>query len=147
MQKITSETLRATGEFNSFTFQANIGGVYRVCLTLLASVSERLQMEMEIVGANDKREHQRLADGTVVRPAVVSKDGYVEQPAKVSALVKRCSEEASRLSVRQTEFDATVYSTHWRVIVFTLLNAVIVLGVGAWQIVHLRSFFKEKKLV
>ena len=147
MIKIVTEPLKATGQYDSFTFNANIGGLHRICLTLFDSPGDRIEMEMEIVGANDKREHQRLADGTIARPAVVSKDGYVEQHSKISALVTKCAEESSHLSQRQIEFETTVHSTHWRVVVFTLLNATVVIGVGAWQVLHLRSFFKEKKLV
>ncbi len=147
MIKIASEALHATGKFETITFRANIGGLHRVCLTLVEAPGDRIEMEVEIVGSNDKREHQRLTDGTVVRPAVVSKDGFVEQHTKISSRIKTSTSEVTHLVSRQGEFEVTVQSTYWRVVVFTLVNIAIVLGVGFWQVLHLRAFFKEKKLV
>ena len=83
-------------------------------------------------------------------------DGY-DVPASLDDLgpkfsavhwqIKGMRGESVTLRKRQEQFEETVDSTHFYVVVFTVLNVVILLGTTLWQTTHLQKFFKEKKVV
>lgn len=48
---------------------------------------------------------------------------------------------------REVAFRRTSESTHARVQWWSLLQTAVLLSSGVWQIMHLKSFFKSKKVV
>ena len=53
----------------------------------------------------------------------------------------------SRMQVREERFRQTSESTNQRVLWWALAQTAILIGMGAWQMRHLKKFFEAKKLV
>lgn len=121
---------------STFTFQTQHTGRYDVCVAL-ENADYPVKVELEISASNDMDYRD---------PAVPATD-YLNALIDVMPLVGQSASELEYLSARQDRFEATVSSTYWRVVVCTLLNFVVGLGAAIWQILHLRKFFKEKKVV
>nr|XP_019002419.1 endoplasmic reticulum vesicle protein 25 [Kwoniella mangroviensis CBS 8507]OCF65880.1 endoplasmic reticulum vesicle protein 25 [Kwoniella mangroviensis CBS 8507] len=66
---------------------------------------------------------------------------------KLEAVVKEIVEEMGYLQRREMRMRDTNESTNSRVKNFSILITVGIIGLGAWQLVHLRSFFKRKYLI
>ncbi|WVQ70273.1 endoplasmic reticulum vesicle protein 25 [Kwoniella botswanensis] len=66
---------------------------------------------------------------------------------KLEAVVKEIVEEMGYLQRREMRMRDTNESTNSRVKNFSILITVGIIGLGAWQLIHLRSFFKRKYLI
>ncbi|KAF8814656.1 hypothetical protein BYT27DRAFT_7129517 [Phlegmacium glaucopus] len=66
---------------------------------------------------------------------------------KLEGLVKEVVDEMVYLQKREERFTVTNYSTNTRVQNFAWFTMVSLAGLGAWQIFHLRAFFKRKYLI
>ncbi|KAJ9100727.1 vesicle coat component [Naganishia adeliensis] len=66
---------------------------------------------------------------------------------KLEGVVKEIVDELGYLQKRESKMRDTNESTNSRVQKFSLLTLFVLIGLGAWQILHLRSFFKRKYLI
>ncbi|GHJ84266.1 hypothetical protein NliqN6_0668 [Naganishia liquefaciens] len=66
---------------------------------------------------------------------------------KLEGVVKEIVDELGYLQKRESRMRDTNESTNSRVQNFSLLTLFVLIGLGAWQILHLRSFFKRKYLI
>ncbi|KAI9510286.1 emp24/gp25L/p24 family/GOLD-domain-containing protein [Russula earlei] len=66
---------------------------------------------------------------------------------KLEGIVKEIVDEMDYLKRREERFQSTNVSTNVRVQNFAWFTIVALLALGAWQITHLRSFFKRKYLI
>ncbi|GFZ46293.1 Endoplasmic reticulum vesicle protein 25 [Saitozyma sp. JCM 24511] len=66
---------------------------------------------------------------------------------KLEAVVKEIVDELGYLQRREMRMRDTNESTNSRVKNFAVLIMIGVVGLGIWQLVHLRSFFKRKYLI
>nr|KIR83453.1 endoplasmic reticulum vesicle protein 25 [Cryptococcus tetragattii IND107] len=66
---------------------------------------------------------------------------------KLEAVTKEIVEEMGYLQRREMRMRDTNESTNQRVKVFSVLIICGTIGLGVWQLVHLRSFFKRKYLI
>nr|XP_019013358.1 endoplasmic reticulum vesicle protein 25 [Kwoniella pini CBS 10737]OCF52139.1 endoplasmic reticulum vesicle protein 25 [Kwoniella pini CBS 10737] len=66
---------------------------------------------------------------------------------KLEAVVKEIVEEMGYLQRREMRMRDTNESTNARVKNFSILITLGIIGLGIWQLVHLRSFFKRKYLI
>jgi len=66
---------------------------------------------------------------------------------KLEGIVKEIVEEMNYLKQREERFTSTNMSTNQRVQNFAWFTLFSLLGLGAWQIFHLRSYFKRKYLI
>ncbi|KZS96356.1 hypothetical protein SISNIDRAFT_482931 [Sistotremastrum niveocremeum HHB9708] len=76
-----------------------------------------------------------------------SLSGLETEMRKLEGLVSEIVEELGYLKTREQRFSDTNNSTNKRVQNFGLLTIFILLCLGAWQILHLRSFFRRKYLI
>jgi p24 family protein beta-1 len=118
-----------------FSFQTASIGRYDVCFKRVTEPG--VEMELDI----DAALNQDYRDPTV--HAVEYEIPVIE----LMPIIAEASNEIDTLSSRQDRFEQTANSTYFRVIVFTVINALAGLGAGVWQIWNLRRFFKEKKVV
>lgn len=135
------------------SYYATQSGFYFFCFQVQAPKVSAYKAEVEIIPTNAHQEEVKTLTGVRTKRnkkrsgSGVSKDDYLRRINVIDALMKSSEDEAQHLLSRQYEFDSTVKSTHNRVIYFTLANAIIVFGTAAWQMMHLKRFFKSKKLV
>ncbi|EIW69519.1 hypothetical protein TREMEDRAFT_30552, partial [Tremella mesenterica DSM 1558] len=66
---------------------------------------------------------------------------------KLEAVVREVVDELGYLHRRETKMRDTNESTNDRVKTFSILIMIGIIAMGAWQIIHLRSFFKRKYLI
>ncbi|KAF7966668.1 hypothetical protein HWV62_37533 [Athelia sp. TMB] len=76
-----------------------------------------------------------------------SLSGLETEMRKLEGIVKEIQEEMSYLDEREKRFTDTNMSTNERVQNFALFSFIALIGLGAWQIFHLRAFFKRKYLI
>lgn len=136
------------------SYYATQSGFYFFCFQVQAPKVSAYKAEVEIIPTNAHQEEVKSLSGARVKKSKkrsggsgVTKDDYLRRINVIDKLMKSSEDEAQHLLSRQHEFDNTVKSTHDRVIYFTLANAVVVFGTAAWQMLHLKRFFKSKKLV
>ncbi|KAK8869959.1 endoplasmic reticulum vesicle protein 25 [Kwoniella newhampshirensis] len=66
---------------------------------------------------------------------------------KLEAVVKEIVDEVGYLQRREMKMRDTNESTNERVKNFSILITLGIIGLGVWQVLHLRSFFKRKYLI
>ncbi|PPQ87331.1 hypothetical protein CVT25_002081 [Psilocybe cyanescens] len=76
-----------------------------------------------------------------------SLSGLETEMRKLEGLVKEVVDEMNYLKKREERFTKTNFSTNKRVQNFAWFSIISLAGLGAWQIFHLRSFFKRKYLI
>ncbi|KAF8515521.1 emp24/gp25L/p24 family/GOLD-domain-containing protein [Hysterangium stoloniferum] len=76
-----------------------------------------------------------------------SLSGLETEMRKLEGLVKEIVDEMDYLKKREEKFANTNESTRGRVQSFALFTIFALVGLGVWQIMHLRSFFKRKYLI
>lgn len=76
-----------------------------------------------------------------------SLSGLETEMRKLEGIVKEIVDEMDYLKKREERFQNTNVSTNLRVQNFAWFTIVALLALGAWQIMHLRSFFKRKYLI
>ena len=140
------------------SYYASQSGFYFFCFEVQAPKVSSYKAEVEIIPTNAHHEEAKAISGVHSRRNKdgkkkkksgmgVTKDDYLRRINVIDALMKSSEDEAAHLLGRQREFDTTVQSTHMRVIYFTVANAIVVFGTAGWQMLHLKRFFKSKKLV
>ncbi|OCH85830.1 hypothetical protein OBBRIDRAFT_797764 [Obba rivulosa] len=76
-----------------------------------------------------------------------SLSGLETEMRKLEGIVKEIVDEMDYLKKREERFQLTNVSTGVRVQNFAWFMILSLVGLGAWQILHLRSFFKRKYLI
>ncbi|KAH9046830.1 emp24/gp25L/p24 family/GOLD-domain-containing protein [Lactarius hengduanensis] len=76
-----------------------------------------------------------------------SLSGLETEMRKLEGIVKEIVDEMDYLKKREERFQVTNVSTNLRVQNFAWFTIAALLALGAWQIMHLRSFFKRKYLI
>ncbi|KAG7571192.1 hypothetical protein FFLO_00865 [Filobasidium floriforme] len=66
---------------------------------------------------------------------------------KLEGVVKEISDEMDYLKRREERMRDTNESTNARVQNFAIFTIIVLIALGVWQILHLRSFFKRKYLI
>ena len=77
----------------------------------------------------------------------ITLDDYGPKFSAVHWQLKALRDNTEVLEHRQTEFEHTASNTYGRVLLMTIINAGVLVGAAIWQTVHLRQFFREKKVV
>ncbi|KAN0084269.1 emp24/gp25L/p24 family/GOLD domain containing protein [Tylopilus felleus] len=76
-----------------------------------------------------------------------SLSGIETEMRKLEGIVKEIVDELNYLKKREETFASTNLSTNQRVQNFAWFTLVSLVGLGVWQIFHLRAFFKRKYLI
>jgi len=82
--------------------------------------------------------------------AIANQDGLSAlevEMRKLEGVVKEIVDELGYLREREEKFAGTNESTNVRVQNFAVLTLVALVGLGVWQIFHLRAFFRRKYLI
>ena len=65
---------------------------------------------------------------------------------EVKASVKTLELHTKVSRIRQDQFEHTASNTYGRILLFTGINGAILIGTAVWQALHLKQFFKDKKV-
>ena len=122
---------------DNFQFQTHRAGRLNLCFEWRGQGVKSLQLEMDLVAAADVN----------YRSASASSSSYLQQAQELLPMVDRVEAETLYLTGRQNRFEQTMSNTHGRVLFFVFVNFAVMVAAGAWQVLHLRAFFKQKKLV
>jgi len=76
-----------------------------------------------------------------------SLSGLETEMRRLEGLVKEIVDEMGYLKKREERFASTNISTNKRVQNFAWFTLAALVGLGIWQILHLRAFFKRKYLI
>ena len=142
----------ALNEPEVVSFTAHYTSHYHLCFVSSGPVGgPAAKLELDIMGSRgsasggetalEARGRQRHA----ARP--MKKALYDAKVQEVERLMDTLKANAALSASQQVEFDNTVASTHFRVVAFTICNVVIMIVAGLWQLLHLKQFFKAKKVV
>jgi hypothetical protein len=146
-QQVGSFTLNTlSSETEHHSFEAMMSGMYKVCF-LLRSRADTLAMDLDFLGENDTPKVRRTHDGAAIKDTTQDYEEYEDQIERLKIRVEQTKAEMEYFTTRQTEFDKTVSSTYLRTVLFTLVNFAAMIVGGGYQVVYLRNFFRQKKLV
>ncbi|EGG17311.1 emp24/gp25L/p24 family protein [Cavenderia fasciculata] len=140
-REVLSKTMGSTGRF---AFQTAMGGEYKICVSTNPSkwfgpqVKTRLHLDIQVgANANDYEEIAKVEHLNNLEISVKRLNDRVTQIRK----------EQSYQKGREVVFRNTSESTNSRVMWWSVLQLIILVLTGMWQMRHLKSFFKAKKLV
>ena len=141
----------AHGLNHTTLLDAPIAGLYKICLTLEhfgGGSDSTLSLEVDILRGFDPSRGGKKESMLKVVESTAALEAYIDHLDAIHesvALVQ--SNVASLVSWHEGQLDSTAKSAFLRVVAFTLINCILVFVVGAWQILHLKRYFREKKLV
>lgn len=128
----------ADDDIHKFSFLADAGGSYSVCFVNSNDAPVRVLLDFKHgVEAKDytevaKREHLMPVE---------------KELRKMEDTVDEIHREMLYMREREAAMRNTNESTNSRVLWFSFLSIVVLLGMGVWQVLYLKKFFKSKKLI
>ncbi|XP_050396748.1 transmembrane emp24 domain-containing protein eca isoform X2 [Patella vulgata] len=137
---IMSRTYAAEGRF---TFTSHSAGEHVVCLHSNSTAwfsAGQLRVHLDIQVGEHAVDYQQIQ----------AKDKLSELQLRVRQLldqVEQITKEQNYQRYREERFRQTSESTNQRVLWWSIVQTVILLVTGFWQMRHLKSFFEAKKLV
>uniref|UniRef100_A0A8C6SD57 Transmembrane p24 trafficking protein 9 n=1 Tax=Neogobius melanostomus TaxID=47308 RepID=A0A8C6SD57_9GOBI len=136
---------RQYGSEGRFTFTSHTPGEHQICLhsnsskfALFAGGMLRVHLDIQVgEHANNYAE-------------IAAKDKLTELQLRVRQLVEQVDQvqkEQNYQRYREERFRQTSESTNQRVLWWSIVQTLILVAIGIWQMRHLKSFFEAKKLV
>ncbi|XP_024071141.2 transmembrane emp24 domain-containing protein 9 [Terrapene carolina triunguis] len=136
---------RQYGSEGRFTFTSHTPGEHQICLhsnstkfSLFAGGMLRVHLDIQVgEHANDYAE-------------IAAKDKLSELQLRVRQLIEQVEQiqkEQNYQRWREERFRQTSESTNQRVLWWSIVQTLILVAIGVWQMRHLKSFFEAKKLV
>jgi len=134
---------RDYGAEGKFTFTSHMPGEHQICIhsnstkwSLLAHETMKINLDLHVGEDNYKQ--------------VAQKEKLTELQLRVRQLmdqVTQIQKEQNYQRYREERFRATSESTNSRVLWWSILQTLVLVGAGVWQMRHMRTFFEAKKLV
>ncbi|PAA63592.1 hypothetical protein BOX15_Mlig005649g3 [Macrostomum lignano] len=134
---------RTYSDQGQFSFTSHTSGEHTICLHSNSSAwfnSGQLRVHLDIQVGEHAQDYY----------AIAAKDKLTDLELRVRQLldqVEQISKEQNYQRHREEVFRHISESTNQRVLWWSILQTVILLGTGFWQMRHLKSFFQAKKLV
>nr|XP_025721882.1 transmembrane emp24 domain-containing protein 9-like [Callorhinus ursinus] len=136
---------RQYGPQGSFTFTSQSPGEHQICLHL-----ESIRFALFYDGKLAIHLDMQLGEHTNDYAEFAAKDKLTQLHLRVQQLVEQVEliqKEQEYQRWREERFRQTSESTNQRVLWWSILQTFILVATGVWQMQHLKSFFKAKKLV
>ncbi|XP_040832025.1 transmembrane emp24 domain-containing protein 9-like [Ochotona curzoniae] len=136
---------RQYGPQGSFSFTSQSPGEHQICIHL-ESIRFSLSNEDKLAVHLD----MQLGEHTNDYAEFATKDKLSQLHLRVRQLVEQVAQiqkEQEYQRWREERFRQTSESTNQRVLWWSILQTLILVAVGVWQMRHLKSFFEAKKLV
>uniref|UniRef100_A0A8C6ALP0 GOLD domain-containing protein n=1 Tax=Monodon monoceros TaxID=40151 RepID=A0A8C6ALP0_MONMO len=136
---------RQYGPRGSFTFTSQSPGEHQICLHL-----ESIRFALFYDGKLAIHLDMQLGEHTNDYTELSANDKLTLLHLRIQQLVEqveKIQKEQEYQRVREERFRQTSESTNQRVLWWFILQTFILVATGIWQMQHLKSFFKAKKLV
>uniref|UniRef100_A0A8C4LZM2 GOLD domain-containing protein n=1 Tax=Equus asinus TaxID=9793 RepID=A0A8C4LZM2_EQUAS len=136
---------RQYGPQGSFTFTSQSPGEHQICLHL-----ESIRFALFYDGKLAIHLDMQLGEHTNDYTEIAANDKLTLLHLRVQQLVEQVEQiqkEQEYQRWREERFRQTSESTNQRVLWWSILQTFILVAIGIWQMQHLKSFFKAKKLV
>nr|XP_014585830.1 transmembrane emp24 domain-containing protein 9 [Equus caballus] len=136
---------RQYGPQGSFTFTSQSPGEHQICLHL-----ESIRFALFYDGKLAIHLDMQLGEHTNDYTEIAANDKLTLLHLRVQQLVEQVEQiqkEQEYQRWREERFRQTSESTNQRVLWWSILQTLILVAIGIWQMQHLKSFFKAKKLV
>ncbi|XP_057604012.1 transmembrane emp24 domain-containing protein 9-like [Hippopotamus amphibius kiboko] len=136
---------RQYGPQGSFTFTSQSPGEHQICLHLQSVrfalfYDGKLAIHLDMQLGEHTNDYTELAANDKLTLLHLRIQQLVEQ-------VQKIQKEQEYQRWREERFRQTSESTNQRVLWWSILQTFILVVTGIWQMQHLKSFFKAKKLV
>uniref|UniRef100_A0A8C3VN98 GOLD domain-containing protein n=1 Tax=Catagonus wagneri TaxID=51154 RepID=A0A8C3VN98_9CETA len=136
---------RQYGPRGSFTFTSQSPGEHQICLHLESIrfalfYDGKLAIHLDMQLGEHTNDYTELAANDKLSLLHLRIQQLVEQ-------VEKIQKEQEYQRWREERFRQTSESTNQRVLWWSILQTFILVATGIWQMLHLKSFFKAKKLV
>lgn len=136
---------KAYGSTGKFTFKSHAPGEHSICIhsnstkwSLFAGGKLRIHLDIQV------GEHaNNYAD-------IAQKEKLTELQLRVRQLldqVQQIQKEQNYQRYREEKFRMTSETTNQRVLRWSIVQTVVLVAAGVWQMKHLKGFFEAKKLV
>jgi len=159
-QRVDIEIIDSSPQKNVYLHKKNINGETRLAITAHAEgevgVCFKNHLDHDVSG-HDIEKSSRIVDldvdigaDAVDYNAIANQEslsGLETEMRKLEGVVKEIVDEMDYLKRREERFLDTNVSTNVRVQNFAWFTIAALLALGAWQIMHLRAFFKRKYLI
>ncbi|XP_072804300.1 transmembrane emp24 domain-containing protein 9-like [Vicugna pacos] len=136
---------RQYGPQGSFTFTSQSPGEHQICLHLESIrfalfYGSKLAIHLDMQLGERTNDYTEFAANDKMTLLQLCIQQLVEQ-------VEKIQKEQEHQRWREERFRQTSESTNQRVLWWSILQTLILVATGVWQMLHLKSFFKAKKLV
>lgn len=159
-QRVDVEIVDSTPRRNVYLSKRGINGETRLAVTSHAEgdIGVCFQNTLDVsVPQSEAEKYNRVIDldvdigaEAVDYNAIAAKEslsGLETEMRKLEGMVEEIVDEMNYLKSREMRFQSTNQSTNVRVQNFALFSFCVLVGLGVWQIFHLRAFFKRKYLI
>ncbi|KAI0676223.1 emp24/gp25L/p24 family/GOLD-domain-containing protein [Trametes maxima] len=158
-QRLDIEVLDSSEHKNIYLSKKDINGEKRFAITAHAEedIGVCFRNYLDASVPTDGKVRQRVIDLDVdIGADAVDYNAIANQESlsaletemrKLEGVVKEIVDELEYLKTREERFQATNISTNRRVKNFAWFTILSLVGLGVWQIFHLRAFFKRKYLI
>ncbi|XP_047586502.1 transmembrane emp24 domain-containing protein 9-like isoform X1 [Lutra lutra] len=136
---------RQYGPQGSFTFTSQSPGEHQICLHL-----ESIRFALFYDGKLAIHLDMQLGEHTNDYAEFAAKDKLTQLHLRLQQLVEQVEliqKEQEYQRWREERFRQTSESTNQQVLWWSIMQTLILVAAGVWQMRHLKSFFKAKKLV
>jgi len=136
---------RILGAEGRYAFTSQVGGEYKMCFQTNTSsawfgAKRKLKFHLDIETGEEATDYEDIAKQEQLSALEV-------EVRKLNDRLKDIRSEQNYQRNREMEFRDTSEETNSRVVWWSIIQTAILLAAGLWQISHLKTFFKTKKLV
>uniref|UniRef100_A0AAV1V5K6 GOLD domain-containing protein n=1 Tax=Peronospora matthiolae TaxID=2874970 RepID=A0AAV1V5K6_9STRA len=126
-------------DVHKFSFTAGASGNYAVCFGNYQS-DKAVRVLLELKHGVEAKDYSEVAKREHLMPVE-------KELRKMEDAVEEIHREMLYLREREAAMRNTNESTNARVLWFSFLSILVLLGMGVWQVLYLKRFFKSKKLI
>lgn len=125
-----------------FAFTADEYDIFEICLTNHAPAGQNTQREFSLVMKHgvEAKNYDDIAKAEHLKPLEV-------ELRRLEDLSDAIVKDFAFMRQREEEMRNTNESTNSRVLYLSIFSMLCLLGLAAWQVLFLRSYFKAKKLI
>ncbi|KAL7422244.1 vesicle coat component [Cryptotrichosporon argae] len=155
-QRVDIEILDGSERGNVYLSKRDIKGETRLAITTHESADVGVCLRNYAEGRSEGRAYRVVDLDVDIGADAVDYNAIANQESlsilevemrKLEAVVKEIVDEMGYLQRREMKMRDTNESTNERVKYFSIFITFGIIGLGVWQILHLRSFFKRKYLI
>lgn len=129
----------SSDEVHRFSFTAGASGIYTVCFVNSHS-DKTARVLLELKHGVEAKDYSEVAKREHLMPVE-------KELRKMEDTVEEIHREMLYLQAREAAMRNTNESTNARVLWFSFLSILVLVGMGVWQVLHLKRFFRSKKLI